>query len=111
MCLNFRQTDAGEVIAFLKHHGVRLQTDDPGMINLFTDLSGGLLINDYESGFMSDKERRVLGGNLQIAGSTNGGWANSLSFAKHFLHHPLLGHRKRSEESKRKLQYVLQSVF
>ena len=71
---------------------------------MITDLAGGLLITDYESGFMSPKERQALGGNLNLAGSTNGGEGNSLSFAKQFLNHPLLGTRRQNSKTKRRLR-------
>ena len=92
-----RTTNAKQVLSFLKHHGVRLGTEDPGMVDLFTNIGGGLLIKDYESGFMSEKEREAFGGNFNLASTgTSGGEADSVSFAKNFLDHPYLGHRRRT---------------
>ena len=54
-------------------------------------------------GFMSKQEKDVIG-NLNLAGSTNGGEADSISFAKHFLYHPILGHTRQNARTKRKLK-------
>ena len=54
-------------------------------------------------GFMSKQEKDVIG-NLNLAGSTNGGEADSTSFAKHFLYHPILGHTRQNARTKRKLK-------
>ena len=35
---------------YLKYSGVRLATEDPDMVDMITDVAGGLLIKDYESG-------------------------------------------------------------
>ena len=101
----FRKTNSKQAIAYLKSHGVRLLSDNPDTIDMITDGSGGLLIYDYESGFMSDAEKRAMGGNLHFMGTTNGGLENSLGVAKVFLNHPIFGHRRQRRRTLQILRY------
>ena len=50
LLLTCRRTNAKEALNYLKHSGVRLATEDPDMVDMITDVAGGLLIKDYESG-------------------------------------------------------------
>ena len=50
LLLTCRRTNAKEALNYLNNSGVRLATEDPDMVDMITDVAGGLLIKDYESG-------------------------------------------------------------